>query len=554
MGRNYQPDPAASSSAYSAFVAGEDIKAGDIITQAADGAVYWAQDPASPYAQLRPVFQPADAYVQNWGAPVIFPQEAAGDCGVTMQLDDGAYLYAYRTYVTPDGSGGPWSEALFSIYNRDMTVRVFRVYITKQKSSTSIKVLTATKLKNGNIMFVLGGTGSFLSYAIFAQDGSQVVGLTQLDISSVIVGASVALLPNGNVAIGYCLNDSKVKLAILSQTGATIVAPFLVDNMGTGAINSNQSQTQPCQLAVLSDGSMVLANAGGTAQMFTQAGALLGNKILFANNPWNSNSYINVWAMALAGGGFVLACDATVQYMVYSSTGALLKTLSMTKQANTQNSGPFWDFAAAPDGGFYAMSAYVTGSGNSGDPQIYWISAAKFDAAGVMVGAAVNYKLTNAPMGWTNFGWGVRCYVSPDGKVVATTNNVVLIFGASLNVLTERLALNVPAVTVPAAIRVSFKVDTINPNLVSMLMTITPSYTSTGYVAAMLAAYLYAPARVPVGVASTDAVKGSVVSAVIQGPTRTRLMIVKPYSVDATSAAGQKLSLLGNAAILKGAI
>lgn len=552
MGRNYQPDPAASSSAYSAFIAGEDIKAGDIITQATDGTVYWAQDPANLYAQQRPVFQPAEAYAQAWGSPVIFPQEAAGDSGVIMQLDDGAYLFAYRTYYQP--GGGPYSDALFSIYNKDMTARVYRVPITKPNTSTSIKILTATKLKNGNIMFVLGGTGSFLSFAIYAQDGSQVVGLTVLDNTSILVGTSIGLLPNGNVAIGYCLNDSKVKLAILSPAGATIVAPFLVDNMGTGAIAATQSQTQPCQLAVLSDGSMVLANAGGTAQMFTQAGALLGNKILFANNPWNSNSYINVWAMALSGGGFVLACDATVQYMVYSSAGALLKTLSMTKQANTQNSGPYWDFASAADGGFYAMGAYSTGSGQSGDPQIYWISCTKLDASGAVVVPAVNYKMTNAPNGWTNFGWGVRGYVSPDGKVVAATNNAVVIFTAALGVLAERSVLNVPAVSVPSAIRISFKVDTVNPNLISMLMALVPSYTSSAYVAVMQAAYLYAPARIPVGVASTDATKGSVVSSVIQGPTRLRLSIVKPCVVDATSAFGQKLSLLGNAAVLKGAI
>lgn len=553
MGRIVPQDSTALSQVYSAFLAGEDVKAGDIITQASDGSVYWAQDPAHFYAQQRPVFQAADAYAQSWGAPIVFPQESSGDSGVVLQLDDGAFLCAYRTY-TPINST-PWSEAVFSIYNKDLTVRAYRVMITKPGTSGGIKTLSAVKLKNGNIMFVLGGTGSFLSFAIYAQDGTQVVGLTQLDVTSPLAGVSIGLLPNGNVAVGYCLNDLKVKLTILSAAGAVVVASLLVDAMPANSINSNFSQTRPVHLAILNDGGFVLANCGGNAQMFTQAGDLNGGKIAFLNNPVGSNAYLNVWAIVLSGGGFVLACDATTQYSVYSPAGALLKTLTFAKNANTQNAGPYWDFVASGDGAFYAFSITSTGSGGTSDPQLFWITCQKVSAAGIVIVQPVTYKLNTAPVGWTNFGWCLRCYVSPDGKVLAATNTAVMILNSSLSFLAERPMLNtVPGAITPAALKICFAVDTVNPNLVSMLAATVSAYTSMGYVAAMQASYLYAPARIPVGIAGTDAPKGSMVSSVIQGPARTRLSIIKPYVVDATSLAGQRLSLLGNAAILKGAM
>lgn len=535
MGRNYQPDPAAGSSIYSAITAGEDIKAGDLITQTANGRAYWANDPSNVFAQMRPVYQPADVSMQTYGATVIPVIESVSgtfdsDGPGALLLDDGAFVVGWIA------SGTSPRDVWFSIYNKDLTVRVAKVRVANNAGSNGSGPATVMlhKLPNGNFMLVFRGTGNGPAFAIYATDGSLVKAATSIEVTSGFAWSS-ALLTNGSVAVAYTSGSgAPVKYAVVSQVGDLVQ---VATQIGTYSGDTAMAVA----IAATADGGFAIAWNSGKLQKFTATGAAVGAAVNVYGGGAATNGYMHVFCVALPGGGIAVVSDVYAACWVYSSNLVLQNTYAISGMyATTNYMNCYCTVAAAADGGIF-LAWVVSGSSSQ------QVGYAKLSATGVLLNSGVTPSTVN--VGGGN-GQMYRAKPSPDGGCFILTVNQIVQFDSNMNFVSIQTApVNQPHMG--GSLQAFWMVDTSNPLLYNVLI-LAGGGVGGAYPVYVKSCTFFAPARWPIGVALSDAVKGGQVTFVAVGPARTRIMFTRPAVFDATATPAQKLSIIGNLAIMKG--
>lgn len=521
----------------SAIIAGEDIKAGDLLTQTAGGRAFWVADPADIYAQLRPVYQVADAYLQAFGAPVVaaingasgsFETEAAG----VVLFDDGGFAVCWKTY---SNGQAPFRDVYLSIYNKDLSVRVAKTLIVAGGyTSNGIAGVQLLKLNSGNVMAVFQGAGDVLSYAIYSQAGAVIKAATVVDSTAQGHAFSAAVLAGGNVAIGYTTSaGSSVKYAVFSATGDVVQAATVIGAYGT--LNG-----LAVSVAGMSDGGFAVAWNAGKVQKFTAAGAASGSSVNVYGNGAATSAYMHIWCVALAGGGIAVASDVYPVCSVYNSALVLQGTYNITGMISTTNAvNAYLTLAPAADGGVFVAWIVATQSSQA-------IGYAKLTMAGVNTAAGTT---ANVFVGGGN-GQQLRAKAAPDGGCLVTTVSQVVQFDP----LMTPIAIRTSPIVQPysgGSLQLAWGTDATNPNLTNMLI-LGAGGVGSGYPVSIQSCTWLAPARWPIGVAQADTPKGALVSFVAFGSARTRLVFTKPLNVDATAMPAQRLSLIGNTAIMKG--
>lgn len=531
--------------------AGEAIKAGDLLTLAGDGLSYWATDPTSVAAPFRPMFVASDTYFSpGTGITTLSPSSVGYNENIgfaPVVLNDGGYLITWLTATA----------VMFTIFNKDGTVRVANVSLgARSFGSLETAPLSAKLLNNGNVFICAQGASGYLYFYIVSPDGSIVKSATLLEGVSVR-GVDCAVLSGGNVAVAWISYASSssctTKYSVLSQAGDVVFS--------TASLSAPNSFTttwaRMLAICAQTDGTFVIAwynyssSAGANIQRFTATGSSSGSAVSVSSSSATAQKFV---IAPLTGGGYALVYFAdpynagNVSLLVYSSTLTLLKTITLTGASlNSDQSGQFItnvDITPTPDGGVaLAWCALIS--------SVATLYAAKYSAVGNVVVSPYAVGVTKQPS-LVNTGQVIRIYLAKDGSqgFYITYVGIICQLDSSLNYLREA-AIGLVAWGAPVALQWS---DSLNDALldITLIGAQNPSSSSAATVLRMQQLINFIRARVPIGVAQADAAKGATVSLTAIGSATTRLSMSKAYAADFSSSSGQKLSIIGNTAILKG--
>lgn len=520
----------------SKIMTGEDVKTGDLITIGPDGLGRFAVEPGTPGAEFRPLVQIESLDIVNETRQKYFIGIDAPDC-------------------TADG-------ALASVY-----------------------------LSNGNyaLAFTAGGQ---VSVATYAGDG-QLLNNKQLGFSdNVHLGVAMVALENNTFAVAFSTGTpAMLNVMVVGNNGSIINDAVVVPNaVEITSVNA----------AVLADGSFVVAYAVGDKRQpafvrFTPAGHLIGNSELVGSEPVEAALHSqSVSVCALIENRFVVTHGATdgvtgvVKAFLYDNNGQLLSDFAQAgENLSLCDTGPFITSAALIGGGFAVTSYGGIGPGfqlsifNNDCQQLSTTCLDPFDqfnqpnrmaVAGLAngnVGVVWSGPYTNgavySPEGAVIFprsgyglnGGSVALTAAPEGAVVTyqgrpdvVTNKAYLHTGLVNNLLYGDVTTTTLESGKAFSRPIGFAADIDADGRTSGIII---AATNGNVQLATVVSYKI-PQQTLVGVAVTDADKGTECEIQINGAVELRVPFKQPCAVDYNSnpTPGQKMSVIGNCAILKG--
>lgn len=526
----------------STAIAGEAVKAGDVLVQASDGKLYWVADQALAGSYSRPLYQAADAYFPqpnktvNVLSGVVSQYDSPGFSMVL--LDDGSYLEAVYT-----------AQFSFAIFNADGTVKVARQTLGSVTAyNTSMLPLAAKKMANGNVFLLFGNDTSVKpAYAIVSPKGDIVKAATYIETTANMVSGDAVVVPNGNIAVAYFGQPSGSstyvgKVVVIGPDGSIVKAVTQLASTASGFT------MRSIAVAAGTDGTFAVAwyGSGGYVQRFSGTGDSLGSAVQLTSG---AASQQRIQMVALTAGGYGIAyctdsANSGASYLyVYSGTLALVKSVYMNQLAsNSSASYNPMDLTATADGGVAAI--WLASDGNN-----QFFSAARITATGAVAVApgriatqfstpSANYQIVRIAQIADPSGHFVATYTGNAGTVIMQLDSLMI-------GLRETVYSTTPASGGAYIIQTP---DPVNPN-VQVLNLFFPS-SSVGVCWAQI--LFYTRARNPVGVAVADAAKDAPVEFTIIGTAVTRITFAKAAGCDVNNAFGQRMSLVGNKAVMKG--
>lgn len=522
--------------------AGEAIKAGDVLAQASDSKLYWVADQALAGSYSRPLYQAADAYFPqpnktvNVLSGVVSQYDSPGFAVVL--LDDGSYLEAVYT-----------AQFCFAIFNADGTVKVARQTLGSVTAySTSMLPLAAKKMANGNVFLLFGNDTSVKpAFAIVSPKGDIVKAATYIETTTNMASGDAVVLPNGNIAVAYFGQPSGGntyvgKVAVFGPDGSVVKAVTLLASSASGFT------IRGIGIAAGTDGSFAAAWYGtaGFVQRFSGTGDPIGSAVQLASS---SAGQQRIQIVALAAGGYGIAyctdsANSGASYLyVYSAALTLVKSVNMTQLAsNSSASYNPMDLTATADGGVAAI--WLATDGNN-----QFFSAARITAAGVVAVApgriatqfsipSANYQVVRIAQVADPSGHFVATYTGNAGTVIMQLDSLMI--GLRETVYSTTAA--------SGGAYIIQTPDPVNPNVLVLNL----FFPSSGSGVCWSQILFYTRARNPIGVAIADAAKDSPVEFTIIGAAVTRITFTKATGCDINSAFGQRMSLVGNKAVMKG--
>lgn len=542
MGRVTDPSAAASVAVFSTLEAGEAIKSGDLLVQASDAKAYWATDPAVPATGSRPLYQAADAYFSQPNTTVSILGQAnslyeAIGCS-TVYFDDGSFLLATLN-----------NDVGFAIFKPDGSVLTPRTslgaYVTPSQGYYAI---ATKKLPNGNAIVVFVGANSRPCFAVISPKGVIVKAVTQLDTVAAYT-LSIALLANGNIAAAYSFTTSPNyghKLVVFGADGTLIKGPIVI---ATGVPGLT-----PLSVAVspAADGTFAVAwhASGCWFQTFSAAGDGQGSSVQF----WSGTAaQQRLVLIPLTGGGYGLGhCpdsgNSLSGYLYnFSAAGAMLKRNDMTGLANQSVGYHAFDICPMSDGGMSAIWCW-------NENNTSYLGVARLSATGTSIVAPSKAVFQPSPYPGANGQmFRIAQAIDGSGNILASWINsnqsCITMFDGNFGIIKSLNFIASPTGGLGAPF-INQIVDPLNANVIDVAMMSCPY--GTGNPIALAQFLLSTKAKIPVGVAIADTAKGDRVKFMTVGSTPTRLSFTKPFSADYSASLGQKMSLVGNTAILKG--
>lgn len=503
------------SSASTSMTAAEAIAQGDVIVQASDGQAYYAVDPAQNFASLRPIARAVAAYCSQLVATTTLTATSSSN-STTIALSNGnvGLIYAQSTNL------------YFAAVGADGNVAVAQTQLVNDYASKA----TAIGLAGGGFAVSYVGSGGYPRFAIFSSTGAVVSAAANIQATtanSAAYGPQLVQMTGGNI-VAYYVTTGGYGFAIYTPAGTVAVAPTAVASglaitaCGTG----------------FAIGYFAGANSVG-ATAYSASGVAQGN--VTATTSLSNSGSASILAATLSSGNAVFtlyngANPGTVTGMVgliiSPSGAAVVQNINLF----SGNGIPIAQLASLSDGGFAVFYGGTTLFGQ------------RVSAAGTAVGSTVTLD-SSAAMVATSI---LRASAQSDGGITVA-------YAAAAGAI--KLLRMTAAFTLSAA-PVTTTVNSDNPLPVAAQLSLAPppsttifliaGATGSGVQCGVFSSVMMACQ--PVGVAKAGVPAASPVNIQVLGAAQTRLTFKSMYAVDArgNTPPGQKMSVLGNLAILTG--
>lgn len=521
---------------FTSLKAGEAVQKGDILTLGGDALVYYAQEPGALGSALRPLS--SVSAVQN--APLVplitispaVPVPGSGSAISATALADGNMLVGWRTTASVN----------IAIYRPDGTPVLAATNIESGPNPASGSMIKVKALVGGGFAV---GWGSYVGtiftprFAIFNAAGERqgsIINVENPATSVVTLAIDIVQLQNGNIVFAYgCYNGTNYqpRFSIYSTAGVAQASNVQVDSSMTVSLGLAISSFAMLVVAALTGGGFVYGfslydgtNSTPYFRRYDNAGAAQGARV-----PLGATTAVNgapVGLVAMTDGGFVVSGAASIRKYDASGTGLGAATTGLA-----------YGHCITPlAGGTYRVAACEGATG---------LHILVFNAAGVQVGSTIK------------LGAGTAAN-SPVSEVALQDGSLVFSYPNTVNARFTRTDANLNVIGT-ADTQVSNGAGATSAvfgfSLVNPINTDIPNFGVLygGSIGVAFGTYFSGVQKMTlIGVAASSAPKNGDVSVQISGVATLRQPFKVPYVTDtrANATPGQKLSVVGNTAVLMG--
>lgn len=509
---------------------GEAVQQGQLAVIGADNLAYYAVDPATISASLRPVLNPAP--ITN-GLQIPVTQLAAsailGTTDPTMAgcvLGNGNYVLAWQTTTSLQ----------FGIYSS--TGALQGAIQTVGTPAGNYKGLYAAALTSGGFALSFNDATANPKYAVFDNAGNVVKALSTVEAIGVSpISLHMVALTGGGFVIGYFNGTTfSFRYAVFDNTGAVVKAGSQVV-AGTAISNYSQSVS----VAALAGGGFVVtcATTNGTNSnvqfgRYNAAGVLQGAVTSAGTNTSTSGGFIRT--AGLTGGGFAIlingtgvGCVASIWNAAGVQQGANI-TLSATAVAIYPSND---DVVALPNGN----AAFVCSGVGSGDKAVAYVNGTNGALVASLLGSQTGGTLGSS-IGVTALSTNGIAIASP-GVVTTVDANCNLIAATPVAGMTAGTYNNSVVLQVTNPLRASAVTFVVATSGANVWQTIVNAFVQK---------------YTPIGVFTASAAQGQAAPVQYIGNATLATAFQQPYAINAqgNSPPGQKMNIVGNSAILYG--
>ena len=512
-------------------LAGEAVQAGDLLSLGADGLAYYGLEPGAVGASLRPLSNTAPIY-NGLQIPLITAATqvpASSSAFSADKLANGNIVFAWRTDP----------NIYYAIYKPDGTVVVPATVIENGgtplvQRPVKVKALVAGGFAIGwsNYIGVINTPRLALYDAAGVLQGA-ILNVENPATSCPTIAIDIQQLANGNIIFAYGGHNGtnyQPRFSIYNTAGAVQIGNVQVDATMTATIQLANTPLGVIGITVLTGGTFVYAfgiydgtNTLTYFRRYDTAGAALAARA--AATPNSSAGNGAPFSMcSTTDGGFVISVSNSIRK--FDATGT---NVGSTGAGLTYGHS----LTALPGGGYRVVV--------SGTNLNVWL----FNAAGAQIGSTVT--LDTGP---TNSSPVYESVLSDGSILVSYTkagNSVFTRFDANLNVIGS------PSVVIAPTTGLSpvFGFGTVNPQSAIPTFALV-QYGSAGVSVGVYNSYVQKLTLL--GVAGASAAQGAAVPVQYLGLATMRLGFKQPYAVNnqASSPPGQKMSIVGNSALMLG--
>ena len=513
------------------FIAGEAVRAGDLLTLGADGLVYYGLEPGTPGATLKPLTNPTPVF-NTLQMPVVTASTLGPAVANALSVDklmNGNLIFVWRA----DPS------LYYAIYRPDGSVAVAPTVIDSVGTSAVNRLVKVKALAGGGFAVgwsILNGAIQTPRFALFDANGVQqgaIINVENPATSFATIAIEIAQMANADIVYAYGAHNGtnyQPRFSIFSTAGAVKIANVQVDTTMTAAIGlQSNSLYGNISIVVLSGGTFVygfgLYDGTNTRCYFRRYDAT-GSPLAARASPTANYSVGNSSPLVMCAttdGGFVVSVSNSIGK--FDATGATI---------NSANVGLTYGHSLTPlpGGGFRVAVCASTLN--------VWV----FNAAGAQVGTTLSFDSSTTTS-------------NPVTEAMLSDGSLLFCYNKGANAVYTRLDANLNVIgTAGATVGATqagamvFGFSTLNAYGAA---TFAVAFCGSASVQMGLF-FTYLQKLTFIGVATASAAPGSAVPTQYTGVATLRLGFKQPLAVNyqASSPPGQKASIVGNSAILLG--
>jgi hypothetical protein len=518
-------------SAGTVVTAGEAVQAGDLLSLGADNLAYYGLEPNSIGASLRPITNPSPV-TNGLQIPLVTASTQVPTSVGAFSADklaNGNIVVAWRTDP----------NMYYAIYKPDGTPVLGAALIESGGTPTINRPVKVKALAAGG--FALGWcnlngaiyTPRFALYDAAGTLQGAILNVENPATSFATTAIDIQQLASGNIIYAYGAHNGtnyQPRFSIYNAAGAPQVSNVQVDTTMTAAITLPSTALGVLGITVLTGGTFVYAyglydgtNTSTFSRRYDAAGAALAARTSHSGTTSQGNG-APLALCSTTDGGFVVSASNNIKK--YDASGNVI---------GGGNVGLTWGHTLTPlAGGGYRV---VVCAANLN----IWI----FNAAGVQVGTTLAIDT-----GTTTSNYVTESVLN-DGSILYSyakgSNAAFTRVDANLNVIGS------PGIVVAAAMGLPpvFGFGTTNPSSAIPTFAVV-LYGASGVILGIYNTYVQKLTLI--GVATASAAQGSAVPVQYLGVVTLRVGFKQPYAVNyqASTPPGQKMSILGNSALMSG--
>ncbi|KAB1069264.1 hypothetical protein [Methylobacterium planeticum] len=540
-------------SAVASITAGEAIAKGDLIVQGGDALAYWAADPAAPGASLRPLALASDAMMSLQMATISpFAGQAPAFAASCVLTNGNVAVFSLAT------SGANSGFIIGSIYTPQgvLVAGSLKLALGDATSNIDFKVYAVALTGGGFALGLTSRTNNFPSVTTYDASGALVGSQVFLETNTFRAYAmQLTALQNGGYAVAwYTTTGFQVKLAFFNASGVQQGSTIIV---GTAPNQPNNYYAELLRLVTLTSGNVaVVWQSGGVSgnmfvrlAIYSQVGGVAVPDFAtgLVKGGVTVSDVLNLQAIALTDGGLGirLAQNGGHYFAKYSGLGILVGTqYTLDTNPNTV----VGVLVALPGGLTFWAASTTTGTPPAGYTR-WGVVGADGNALVAATAPTVNGATTSGN------GYVYATMLQNGDLLLVVEGAASTAYGVRFGLVSGVYAQKDSGTLFPVSVA-----TLISATLATPLATLADAASLAGnafivYAVGSLAIVnALVQKRSLIGVAQAAAVKGAQVAVQILGGIATRLNFVKPLQVDQSAAAlpGQKMSVTGNMAVLKG--
>jgi hypothetical protein len=512
------------------IIAAEAIKAGDIVVIGSDGLGHYALPPDAPGAMFRPIIQPSPINVANGIQETIILAPSAANTSnhigeKSILLPNGNVVFIYT-------AGGNTQASVVSLNGSLVGSQILGA-----NDGIDFSV-DAVLLSNGNIAaFFHVAPSSALAMAVIDKNANFVLQTAIIETSTGGGAISADVMIDGNLIVAYTDGQNRSpKIQIRTASGGVVTAGFIPNTSSAPVANNTSVSVNALKAGGFS---LVYATTDGTngqvyACVFSGIGSALSNNIQVGQPQTGSTIGAFVKSVALPDGGFAV--------VAYGGNGPGFALNIFNNNAQPQGANIVLD---AYDGNDSVNRAGITVLENGNIAVIWRVFGNAYGAVYTTAGLPIVQKTS-----FGAFSSSVAITTIPrGGAAVALQGASELFIGALDNNLSGNFTAALPAGlqnSIPLIQPIAAAIYTSATGLIAGTV-------SSNVTVGIFASYKIDQAT-PIGVATTATGANQDLTVQTAGVATVRLSFGQPYSLDANNNTppGQKMSVIGNTAILKG--